>query len=136
MNQEPAKDLDPRPKVELRLRGGGVQTVRLTVPESLTERYDLWLAAGTNYQRAAFAALGVCSADDPKVTGGSKFRGDVFGFGRAIGDHLLASGVSYASLRAAAGLALDLVMDGLGPFVEEIKAVEGNSEAPPATSTG
>lgn len=127
-------DLDPRPKVELQLPGGQVQTVRLTAPESMATRYDIWIAAASNFQRAAAAALGLC-ANDPKVSGTVPFRGDVLAYGGAVIDHLMRSKVPYSSISAAAGVAYHFVTDELVELEEAIAETRGNSEAPPDTST-
>lgn len=116
----------------------GATEITLRRPASLTERREIVVASVGNQPRALAAALGRCwthpAKHAPKVKGYDS-DGNALRYGRDVLDDLLARGVDYTEIIAAAVVAFNLCVEGV--FSEqEVKAAEDFSAAPvPSTST-
>lgn len=89
----------------------GKQTVQLLLPPSFALRYEIGLAGSTNWQRAIFAALGVCWSGPgaPKV----KYAGsyDPLVYGGEVLDELVARGLRPKDAWDAAATAYRFLTD-------------------------
>lgn len=112
--------------------------IPLRPPSSLTVCREVLLAAGSNHQRACFAALGLCWVEPPKKK--KKKRGGHVGrpsvrysacdynplrFGGDFADALTAAGVPYEEMLAA-GLRAFLLVAAQFPDEDEEEQAEGN----------
>jgi len=130
------------------LRG---EKVALQVPGSCAAALDVVVAANKNPRRGICAALGLCwpawnrkqrrkqrITDDhpwaPLTVTLSGCEFDALAYGGAVLDELLVRGLSLEEVSAAGAVALNMVTDALPDF-DEVEAVEGNSEAPDASTS-
>lgn len=135
-------------------KGERALTVDLKIPDSPSVVYDVISAGGT---RAHCAALGLCWVEQPRPAGrhqtpenlavwkrarrpARSYAYDVPRYGGEVMDELVRRGFRISEVHAAAVLAYNalaerfLELDG-GDEVsdeDEVKEMEGNSEAPPA----
>jgi hypothetical protein len=111
----------------------GDTDIRLALPPSFAQRHEIIIAAGTNPQRAIFAALGVCwqGKDRPRA----KYGFEPLVYGGAVLDELVGRGHKVAAMYDAGRAAFDLLS--MSVLTEsEVSAAEDFTEPPPAGSTG
>ena len=106
----------------------GDREVTLTLPKSLSVRYEIAAFSMSNENRARFAALGQCwgGLGRPKARYETSYN--VGQYGGEVLDELLQRGVNLHELRAAGAWALSKIYQSL-PQPEEVDKAEGNSEA-------
>ena len=108
----------------------GRDTITLTVPASVSLRWDVAALAARNVQRARSAALGLCWAGSVKATRADLARcgWDVGAYGGAVQDALVGRGIEIAQVWAAGSVALELVCSNL-VSQEEVSGQEVFSSA-------
>lgn len=106
----------------------GTETITLAVPGSISLRYDLLSAGGTNLARAACAALALCWHEPKARKPKARYRFDPLDFGGRVLDELCARGHSPKEVVAAGVLAWNACTEDLIDAAE-VEKEEGNSEA-------
>lgn len=108
------------------------QTMELTAPRRLVERYDLAAASAEHghaeqtARRVVAAALGLCWEAGPRKAGWPAYRGDVLAYGGDVLEYLLAAGSPMHEIVSAGTTALRLVVESM-PRPEQIETARGNS---------
>lgn len=115
-------------------RSGSELAVRLVVPGSFTERYDVLeaLRSSRDAHRPAIAALGLCL---PYLRRRLPYAGDPIAFGGQVFDQLIAEGWTIGSLMSAASVALRLCRESIDELTREVDRELGNSEGPAGASS-
>lgn len=103
----------------------GQREVILTLPKSMSVRYDVAAYYNTNSTRALAAALGLCWGviGRPKAKYEDTFNVGVYG--GAVFDELLSKGVSAQEIALAGSWAYVLIARSL-PQAQEVDKAEGN----------
>lgn len=103
----------------------GARDVVLTLPKSMSVRYDIAAYYNTNSTRALAAALGLCwgALGKPKVKYEDSYS--VGAYGGAVFDELLSRGVSAQEIALAGSWAYVLIARSL-PQAGEVDRAEGN----------
>ena len=103
----------------------GNREVVLTLPKSMSVRYDVAAYYNTNSTRALAAALGLCwgALGKPKAKYEDSYS--VGQYGGAVFDELVAKGVSAQEIALAGSWAYVLIARSL-PQAQEVDRAEGN----------
>ncbi len=121
----------------------GGEEIAIKLPPSPAMRLDIFYAAGTNVDRAACAALGACWHGEGRPPARyTRYQHKPLDYGGAVLDGLLARGLPYREILAAAGEVFALVAGSVRDLVgelttpDEVEAVEDFTGAPAAPGSG